>query len=111
MIWMNTAFSVPPLRSKWSLSTLGPHLVAVHGLFGVAWTAPRLAAMPTEPLPRALARVRELLLDESRLVRAIGSGRRRGTQPRWRRAELRYVDVKAGRRLQVTRYDDTQAHA
>ncbi len=66
--------------------------------------------MPAEPLPQALARVRALLLDESRLVRAIGSGRRRGTQPRWRRAELRYVDLKAGLRLQVTTYDDTQAH-
>ncbi len=33
-----------------------------------------------------------------------------GPQPRWRRAELRYVDLKAGRRLQVTAYDETQAH-
>ena len=31
-------------------------------------------------------------------------------EPRWRRVELRYVDLKAGRRLQVTAYDDTQAH-
>jgi SAM-dependent methyltransferase len=28
---------------------------------------------------------------------------------RWRRVELRYVDLKAGRRLQVTAYDETQA--
>ena len=28
----------------------------------------------------------------------------------WRRAELRYVDLKAGRALQVTTYDDAQAH-
>jgi SAM-dependent methyltransferase len=28
---------------------------------------------------------------------------------RWRRVELRYVDLKAGRRLQVTSYDETQA--
>ena len=30
--------------------------------------------------------------------------------PPWRRVELRYVDLKAGRHLQVTAYDDTQAH-
>ena len=28
----------------------------------------------------------------------------------WRRVELRYVDLKAGRHLQVTAYDDVQAH-
>ena len=30
-----------------------------------------------------------------------------GTTPPWRRVELRYVDLKAGRHLQVTAYDDT----
>jgi SAM-dependent methyltransferase len=54
--------------------------------------------------------VRSVLLDDTALVRAVASGRRRGTQPRWRRAEVRYVDLKAGRRLQVTTYDRTQAH-
>ncbi len=63
-----------------------------------------------EPLLRALARMRGLLLDETVLVRAVGSGRQKGQVPRWRRVELRYVDLKAGRRLQVTAYDDTQAH-
>jgi SAM-dependent methyltransferase len=63
-----------------------------------------------EPLPAALAKVRDLVLDDQALVRALATGRRRGTRPRWRRVELRYVDLKAGRRLQVTRYDDTQAH-
>ena len=63
-----------------------------------------------EPLDGALSRVRELLLDESALVRAVGSGRQRARWPRWRRAELRYVDLRAGRRLQVTSYDETQAH-
>ena len=29
---------------------------------------------------------------------------------RWKRVELRYVDLKAGRHLQVTAYDETQAH-
>jgi hypothetical protein len=64
----------------------------------------------SEPLLRALARVRAAILDEETLVRAVGSGRRRGSLPRWRRVELRYVDLKAGRHLQVTAYDDAQAH-
>jgi SAM-dependent methyltransferase len=63
-----------------------------------------------EPLSDALARVRDLVLDDQALVRALGTGRRRGQRPQWRRVELRYVDLKAGRHLQVTRYDDTQAH-
>lgn len=54
--------------------------------------------------------VRRLLLDDSALVRAVGAGRQRGKQVRWRRVELRYVDLAAGRRLQVTAYDETQAH-
>lgn len=66
--------------------------------------------MAAEPLLRALARLRALLLDETVLVRAVGSGRQKGAAPRWRRVELRYVDLKAGRRLQVVRYDETQAH-
>lgn len=56
-----------------------------------------------------LERVRAALLDGAGLVRAVASGRRRGEQPRWRRVEVRYVDLAAGRRLQVTAYDDTQA--
>ena len=63
----------------------------------------------SEPLAGALARLRALLLDEEQLVRAVASGRRRGTSPRWRRAELRYVDLKAGRRLQVVTFDATQS--
>jgi SAM-dependent methyltransferase len=64
----------------------------------------------SEPLLRALTRVRSALLDPDDLVRAVASGRQRGAQPRWRRVELRYVDLKAGRHLQVTSYDETQAH-
>jgi Methyltransferase domain len=64
----------------------------------------------SEPLPRALARIRSSLLDDDDLVKAVASGRRRGARPSWRRVELRYVDLKAGRRLQVTAYDDAQAH-
>ena len=62
-----------------------------------------------EPLDAALARVRALLLDEGQLVRAVAAGKQRGAQPRWRRVELRYVDLKAGRHLQVTSFDATQA--
>ena len=64
----------------------------------------------SEPLPRALARLRGVLLDDAGLVRAGASGRQRGTQPPWRRVELRYVDLKPGRCLQITAYDGTQAH-
>lgn len=64
----------------------------------------------SEPLLRALNRMRGHLLDPDALVKAVASGRRKGEQPAWRRAELRYVDLKAGRHLQVTTYDETQAH-
>jgi SAM-dependent methyltransferase len=58
----------------------------------------------------AWERVRHALLDHATLVRAVGSGRQRGTTVAFRRVELRYVQVKAGLRLQVTSYDQTQAH-
>lgn len=54
--------------------------------------------------------MRALVLDDQALVRAVASGRQRGTEPRWRRVEMRYVDLRAGRHLQVTAYDETQAH-
>ncbi|WP_408896933.1 class I SAM-dependent methyltransferase [Nocardioides sp. R1-1] len=66
--------------------------------------------MSTAPLDEGLARVRAELLADDRLVRAVASGRRRGAVPPWRRVELRWVDLKAGRHLQVVRYDATQAH-
>jgi len=59
----------------------------------------------------ALESVRAVLLDEKSLVRAVGSGRRRGAEPpAYQRVELRYVDLKGGRHLQITEYDDRQAH-
>lgn len=64
----------------------------------------------TETLEQGLAQVAQDLLAEDRLVRAVGSGRRRAASPPWRRVELRWVDLKAGRHLQVVRYDATQAH-
>ncbi|GGF41914.1 hypothetical protein GCM10011519_14680 [Marmoricola endophyticus] len=65
----------------------------------------------SEPLLRALTRLRGVLLDEEQLVRAVASGHRRGGAPKppWRRAELRYVDLKAGRRLQSVTFDATQS--
>src|ERR687890_526860 len=64
-----------------------------------------------EELPPAFAQLRDAVLDDEHLVRALASGRRRGQpQPRWRRVEFRYVDLKSGRRLQLTSYDETQAH-
>ena len=54
--------------------------------------------------------MRAHLLDDQALVRAVASGRQRGQEARWKRVELRYVDLKAGRHLQVTAYDETQAH-
>ncbi|QIX28043.1 SAM-dependent methyltransferase [Nocardioides sp. JQ2195] len=66
--------------------------------------------MAAEPLLRALSRMRALVLDDQVLVRAVASGRQRGQETRWKRVELRYVDLKSGRHLQVTAYDDTQAH-
>ncbi|MDN5896606.1 MAG: SAM-dependent methyltransferase [Nocardioides sp.] len=66
--------------------------------------------MAAEPLLRALARMRSLVLDDQVLVRAVASGRQRGQQPQWKRVEMRYVDLKSGRHLQITAYDATQAH-
>ncbi len=66
--------------------------------------------MNTTPLNEPLADVRSILLDPDQLVRAVGAGRQKSRQPRWKRVELRYVDLKAGRHLQITAYDDTQAH-
>jgi hypothetical protein len=63
-----------------------------------------------ENLLRALAQLRGLLLDPDSLVRAVASGRQKAGEPRFRRVELRYVDLKAGRHLQLTAYDETQAH-
>ncbi|MDN5744107.1 MAG: SAM-dependent methyltransferase [Nocardioidaceae bacterium] len=64
----------------------------------------------TRSLAEGMAQVRALVLDDESLVRAVGSGRRRSATPAWRRVELRWVDLKAGRHLQITRYDATQAH-
>lgn len=54
--------------------------------------------------------VRELLLDDESLVRALASGRQRNQMLPFRRVELRYVDLAGGRKLQITSYGETQAH-
>ena len=56
--------------------------------------------MPEE-LTAALAALRPMLLDERSLVRAVASGRRRAERPAWSRVDLRPVDLKTGRHLQV----------
>ena len=63
-----------------------------------------------EPLSDAVAELRALLLDPG-LRRAVAAGKRHGTpRPVWRRAELRPVELKDGRRLQQVCYDERQAH-
>ncbi len=57
-----------------------------------------------EDLDAALTRLRPLLLDTG-LVRAVASGHRRGARPAFVRAELRPVDLKGGRVLQVVTTD------
>ncbi|GAA1927778.1 class I SAM-dependent methyltransferase [Nocardioides hwasunensis] len=62
------------------------------------------------------AQLRAAILETDHLVRALASGRRKG-QPapvvegrEVRRVELRVVDLKGGRHLQVVSYDAVQAH-
>lgn len=62
-----------------------------------------------EPLADALARVRAAVLDVDTLVRAVGAGRQRGHQPDPHRVELRPVDLKDGRHLQVVTHSGPQA--
>jgi SAM-dependent methyltransferase len=58
-----------------------------------------------EPLNDALTALRPLLLDADGLVKAVAAGRRRGAAPGHVRAELRPVDLKAGRRVQLVTTD------
>lgn len=62
-----------------------------------------------QSLPDALNSLRGAILDSERLVRAVASGRRRGATPTFRRTELRWVDLRAGRRLQVVSFDESQS--
>jgi SAM-dependent methyltransferase len=59
----------------------------------------------------ASAAIRAALLDRSGLVRGLASGRRRGLEPpAYLRVEVRYVDLKGQRHLQITEFDERQAH-
>ncbi|MBO0870048.1 MAG: SAM-dependent methyltransferase [Micromonosporaceae bacterium] len=58
-----------------------------------------------EPLDPALAEIRAALLDPVGLRRAVAAGHRRDARPRWVRAELRPVSLKAGGALQVVTSD------
>ncbi len=64
--------------------------------------------MSTE-LATARQDVRQRLLDAEHLVRASAGGVVRGERPRWRRVELRPVELKDGPRLQVVAFDQTQS--
>jgi SAM-dependent methyltransferase len=66
--------------------------------------------MVTMALADALAEVRTAVLDRDGLIRAVAAGRRRGETPRWVRATLRPVTLKAGERLQLVT-DDGQRPA
>jgi len=57
-------------------------------------------------LSEALDALRPLLLDLDTLVRGIGSGRRRNLAPSCRRVDLRPVDLRGGRFLQLVTSDD-----
>jgi len=61
-------------------------------------------------LADALAEIRSAVLDRDGLIRAVAAGRRRGETPRWVRATLRPVTLKAGERLQLVT-DDGQRPA
>ncbi|WP_350281140.1 SAM-dependent methyltransferase [Kribbella sp. HUAS MG21] len=59
----------------------------------------------------ALGVVRAALLERGGLVRGVASGRRRGMDaPAYLRVEVRYVDLKGRRHLQVSEFDERQAH-
>ena len=57
-----------------------------------------------------LAELAALLLDADSLVRAVITGRQRNAVVPFRRVELRYVDLRAGRHLQIVSFDATQSH-
>ncbi|MGK2874483.1 MAG: class I SAM-dependent methyltransferase [Nocardioides sp.] len=64
--------------------------------------------MATLEVSEAFAQVRAALLAPD-LVRAVLSGKQRTGEPAWRRVEIRPVDLKSGRHLQIVRFDATQS--
>ena len=57
-----------------------------------------------------LQEIRGLLLNRETLVKAVAGGGQRGSTPKWRRVEFRPVELRSGNHLQITSYDDLQAH-
>ncbi|MFL6071436.1 MAG: SAM-dependent methyltransferase, partial [Actinomycetes bacterium] len=64
--------------------------------------------MPDD-LATARSAVRNRLLDSERLVSASAGGQLRGEVARWRRVEVRPVELKSGSRLQVVTFDERQS--
>jgi SAM-dependent methyltransferase len=62
-----------------------------------------------QSLEAVLAEVRDLLLDPA-LTRAVAAGRRRGFTPSVQRAELRPVELKTGRKLQIVTNDGARPY-
>ena len=62
-----------------------------------------------DDLATARDEVRRRLSDADRLVSANAGGVLRGERPKWRRVELRPVDLKEGSRLQVVAFDERQS--
>lgn len=62
-----------------------------------------------EPLRPVLGKLRADILDPEHLVGAVAAGRRKGARPEFRRAELRWVDLRGGRRLQIVTFDERQS--
>ena len=62
------------------------------------------------PLQPALVQLQQIVTQGHNLRRAIATGHQRNAQPRWRRVELRPVQVRDGCALQIVSYDDQQAH-
>ena len=63
-----------------------------------------------DDLRAAIAEARALINGSQALVKATAGGRVKGKTPKWRRIECRPVHLKAGERLQITEFDETQAH-
>ena len=63
-----------------------------------------------QSLDAGLAEVRALLLRPDTLIRAVAAGRRRGSAPSLVRAELRPIDLKTGRLLQIVTSDGTRPY-
>ena len=60
-------------------------------------------------LATARQEIKQRAMDAERLVRATAGGSLRGQRPRWRRVELRPVELKSGPHLQVVAYDERQS--